>query len=1033
MADLTDDQIKAIIAKRRGEAAPAKPEAAPAPQKSMADGLLNSYLEGVYGLYAGSQKLRAGISQAVGAITDKLGLTQGAEEQATQEFMPTQQALEMASKVSPNVQAGALVGEYAPLVAVPGAIGRTVVSRMATSVPLGAAQGAVEFVEPGSGETREENALKTAVLGGAFQGTAEGALWMVEKAFAKAGRKAADEAPSAWSKEEPPAVSPQEDAGLKAQIISRLEGRLQELEKVNTPAAQEEAAVMRKKLTRLAGRPVAEAHKETRGELEAMFQAQAKLDAVSRDIARFRSDGLNQEEAVARALDNQGILGDTSLEALTDLASKNIARTRGMGLTEASREAQLSTKPGLLAKISPGYAMKATHRQLPNGMYVKDDNAVESAADYILGRFTTAVRSISPRVAYRIRQWDHAAGARENRYLVNAAELHAVNEALAEGVLAKAGTKLSSRQEEFSRALLNQEWDKVRDMINSVSKKELKNPITGQKFKPNAEKIYRNLRTTLNTVFEEKRAAGIDVGFKLGYFPRMVKDFEALRATLDTNTKQQFNTAIKEAAKRKGSDLSIDEQAEIFNKLVKGTPSVAGVKADKGRKIDLVTPELAPAYENAIDGLMNYLRHSAHEIEKARFLGHNPAAPTSEFGSIGQVIAEEFRRGNITEAEQEKLLKLMRTRVAGGDRAPSRGVQSVRNVFYSSLLGHVGTAIQNMTDVGIAGAIYGFRNAAVGAIRSMVPGAKHLKLEDVGINQLIQEMSESRGTARFLNKVFNAVGFKRLDRLGKEAIVNAAHRQMIQQVKTQKGMDKLLQQTVPWMGEEEARALAADLRTGQLTDRVKAALFAKLADLQPLSLSEMPPAYMNMANGRLLYTLKSYVLSSLDLYRRGVYHEAKRDPIAATKNLTRLALAAGLAGATTANINNLIYGRPMEDWGDATVAGMLKHIGLSPYVLEQVASGKAKPSEVMLGLLSPPVGAAPDVAAQLFRDGQASQAMTRIPVFGDFLYYWFGGGMEKAADRKMKKDEEKARQLEKEIFGLEDDTMTKEQMKEWGL
>lgn len=93
--------------------------------------------------------------------------------------------------------------------------------------------------------------------------------------------------------------------------------------------------------------------------------------------------------------------------------------------------------------------------------------------------------------------------------------------------------------------------------------------------------------------------------------------------------------------------------------------------------------------------------------------------------------------------------------------------------------------------------------------------------------------------------------------------------------KNPKGVAKL-KEKYGNMFDEEFDLLISDLKSKQITERVKIMSFSDLADFQPIALSEMSPAYLNNPNARILYMLKSFTLKQWDVARREVYQKLKK-------------------------------------------------------------------------------------------------------------------------------------------------------------
>ena len=112
----------------------------------------------------------------------------------------------------------------------------------------------------------------------------------------------------------------------------------------------------------------------------------------------------------------------------------------------------------------------------------------------------------------------------------------------------------------------------------------------------------------------------------------------------------------------------------------------------------------------------------------------------------------------------------------------------------------------------------------------------------------------------------------------------------------------------PVMGEQLGELRAAIDKGDLSNEHVKLMLWHELADIQPISLTEMPQKYLQLENGRLFYSLKSFALKQMDIMRREVYNEWQRgNQYEASKNLMSYAAITGGATAMTNEMRNAIF------------------------------------------------------------------------------------------------------------------------------
>jgi hypothetical protein len=343
-----------------------------------------------------------------------------------------------------------------------------------------------------------------------------------------------------------------------------------------------------------------------------------------------------------------------------------------------------------------------------------------------------------------------------------------------------------------------------------------------------------------------------------------------------------------------------------------------------------------------------------------------------------------------------------------------KGFGILRDLGYMGTIGNPYASITQIGDLGTAGALHGFRNT----IAAMF-GTKQIKLIDIGIQNASQEFAEGniRGTAKALNKIFDWTGFRRFDQFGKESTMNAAFRKALNLVKSEKGEATFRKKWADLYSFEPKLLddLVRDLKTGKITDNVKFHAFNELSDVQPITLSEMPKAYLNNPNGRLLYMLKSFTLKQIDVVRRNVVQQWKKGNKAeAIKNATALAAYLSTLNLGTKVVKDLLKGRDIDVdqfpkqafWALAGVYGMNK------YSTTKLASGKF--DEFLAELVTPAAnmitstaGAIGETFSPSSRRGRDYEKFTKdVPVIGPIYYNWFGGGAEKY-NRKLRRERRK--------------------------
>jgi hypothetical protein len=251
--------------------------------------------------------------------------------------------------------------------------------------------------------------------------------------------------------------------------------------------------------------------------------------------------------------------------------------------------------------------------------------------------------------------------------------------------------------------------------------------------------------------------------------------------------------------------------------------------------------------------------------------------------------------------------------------------------------------------------------------------------------------------------VFKAIGLEWMDNVGKQVYIESRYRVLRSAAK--KGGTKFNEMLGNIFG-EEAATVAKELKDGTLSDNVKLLLYSELSDVQPISLAEMPVAYLRGGNWRSLYMLKTYTIKQIDIYRREIF-DKMRHPIDEPKEaaeglamLIRLAFALMLMGMGSDALKDLILGRPI-DLNDLAYDNMLKTAGITKYQIYQTQRDGVA-NTMMQYFFVPPLYAPVDNAVKDIADiskgkmePKDARSISYVPIAGKFLYWWYGGGRTK--------------------------------------
>jgi RNA polymerase sigma-70 factor (ECF subfamily) len=489
----------------------------------------------------------------------------------------------------------------------------------------------------------------------------------------------------------------------------------------------------------------------------------------------------------------------------------------------------------------------------------------------------------------------------------------------------------------LSRAILTGKPGVTDKLLNQLGDRDL---IAG----------WKQVRSTLDSLRDQlvalKRFAPSDIE----YFPRIVTDVPGLLKALGREKSSGLAKVLADAEnksmKTTGTALSDIEKSLIISKYL-ATESKASQQPGfaKDRVIEEITPELQKFYASPTESLHSYIRNAVQDIERAKFFGRDIDVIvkdgkqfTNVDGSVGNVVNRMLDDGTITTEQAEEVAQMLRARFMNGERAPAALVQGARNLSYAGLLGNFASASVQLGDIALQAYAQGLRPTLSGLVKS-ITGKKLVDMKDFGlVDHISQEFVGTGWTTKALNKVFKATLFSWADELGKNTALNAAVIRFGKLAKTEKGVQEINAKYGDSLQPGEIRQLVKDLQNGEVTDLVRSIAFAELSRTQPITRLEMPQAYLNNPNGRVLYMLKSFTLKQIDLVRRDAYNEIKKGDTqgikSGVKNLANLAIMMSVAGVGTDLIRDVITGRDVQ-LDDNVAFSLLKTYGLSKYFIDQ--------------------------------------------------------------------------------------------------
>jgi len=515
---------------------------------------------------------------------------------------------------------------------------------------------------------------------------------------------------------------------------------------------------------------------------------------------------------------------------------------------------------------------------------------------------------------------------------------------------------------------------------------------------------WKQVRETLDNVGTEMVRQGLLNNLRPDYFPLIVIDRKGLLKSLDLPMRTRLERILYDANKTslltKGRELDSVEASALINKHIMGREGTGGKPGFlKSRVFDEITPEMEKYYASPAEALHTYLARATQAVTEAQFFGKHmrkEGGTIDTEGSIGSLVQEKLNSGEITPDQAHELGKILSARFTAGNRSPLSVMQTAKNIAYTMLIANPVAAVMNLSDVAASVTLHGLR-PTMGALVSTLLG-KGAKVNDFGLaNHISEEFTDVRRSARVLNTMLKVSGFAHLDRFGKEVNLQAAFNNARRLTKTTVGQAELARKYQAAFGEDFPQ-LMQDLKEGKTTDNTRLMMFSELSDLQPISKSEVPAAYLTHPNGQILYILKGYILKQADLVRTRGWHEIKKgDRASVQRGLTmilRYGIGMGLAGAGLSQIQNWMLGRPIDFETADIPENFLKNFGWSKYMMADVKAGRL--SKAAEGIALPPWKIMDDIISK------DPKAISYLPVAGRILYARSFGGNEKYAARKIK-------------------------------
>jgi hypothetical protein len=368
--------------------------------------------------------------------------------------------------------------------------------------------------------------------------------------------------------------------------------------------------------------------------------------------------------------------------------------------------------------------------------------------------------------------------------------------------------------------------------------------------------------------------------------------------------------------------------------------------------------------------------------------------------------------GKITSVEdQQAVLDIFKARFVN-ERGTHGGWSAYKNFSYADTMGSPASALTQVGDIAWAAYEGGLIRALKNVYKSAT-GKSRITKEDVGVNRIGEEFADAGKMGKAVSFIFKWVGLEKMDSLGKESLLNTAHE--MYQKKAKKDPVKLAKEIKGVFG-AETQSVIDDLLNDNISDNVKLLVYNRLADFQPIGLSEMPQKYLDAGNGRIFYMLKTFTIKQFDAFRNEAYNKIKngdrREKIQGMQNLIKLATFFVLANAGADELKDLLLGRK-TDLKDRVVDNMLRLGGVSKFITWKART--EGPASAIVRQILPPFKFMDSAGKDIISagDDKGLEMVGSIPLVGKLAYWHIGRGTHKRDDLWNKRLRDKKSNLNK--------------------
>ncbi len=536
-------------------------------------------------------------------------------------------------------------------------------------------------------------------------------------------------------------------------------------------------------------------------------------------------------------------------------------------------------------------------------------------------------------------------------------------------------------------------------------------------------------------------------------------------------------TVIEDKESQRGRPLTETERAAIVNSLLRGyrtsSLSLSAPGAAKERTVQEVDAEINQFYHSPMNSMRNYVETMNEKIAAREFFGRQSkeitklraqqsatrtrlaklgtrqgkqkkedadkeirigfttdtlsghiARQVDKFeevtekletmgaddlsNTIGQYVLEQVNSDQIKPSQEKEVRDLLMGRF---DPRGTHGIiGEIIPLTYIDVLTQFTSSITQLEEMALA-----FYNSPAGfipALTKAIINLNEITLEDIGVTTIGQELTDV-DSRKVLSTLLSVDGFKKLDALAKQTLINTELSKLRAQAKREgRAFNERLQKV---FGDDTGQVVD-ELKAGEITEDVKFLVFSRLLDVQPIAKSEMPEAYNRAGNLRIFYQLRTFTLKQLDFVRTEALQDM-RNPVSDPSRFMRgfgklmwMGTALAIMGAGRDKLVDFMLGRPFN-LSDSVIDTFLRRVFFSRFQYTkalQEGFGRAF-LEGFLPATKTVDAITRDINKVSKGDEDGLEVWRSVPIAGEVYYWWFGRGRERSLREQAKAARETVR------------------------